>query len=1509
MPVDLLANIEPSTTRVPVDLLAGVPEEESNVLSWRKPQPASVWERVKAIFPEDSAAEAAKAKNALAYSQMLGISPGQAYEFHDEISRQFRDKTVGEKIVTEKKGAGGVVQAGWESSIAGMMFNEKVPKPFESVNQAETWIHGMVAMGIDLPFFMAGYGLGGGTLVSGMAGAFGFHSGLRKMLVDRYTKGEVKGAADMFQRVGNAAKETVKGQIVGGFTGGVKVMAPTAFTVLAPGLETPAAWTMMSEIATMTAAGKLIEGQLPTAKDFVDTAAILLTMHVGTRGYESARARIPEVKAKLQEVFIESGAHPKEILSEIVREREVDPQEDILDVIDRVNAGLKAVAPEAKVEAAKEEIAPPEQTSQARVAPEATGETSIKNATVDAERAARGLPPIETPITERPKNWREQVEAKVDSGEIDPRAMAEKINNLVELGEKPPVLNDEGNHALLYDKKQLQNEHKAVQTEIDNLSEPAPQGKKSKTGAMYWPESDEARLAFDLMKSELKTAQTKSVPDWFRDISKKHKLSATEAVTIMDKYLAGKKPLTDRQAGIFADIVHAAQGEVNANPAMFERMKLGQEGFVEGKVDAASLQVGDELIRKGEKFKVTGKDEDGFLTIKDGETFRVAPDDVLPFDSIKRTGGQTQGDPARLADLEVRRSAIEDALDANEHATKAIGTEQGRALQSRQDMMNEDYSIAAMIRRAKEDGVAITPEIRGKYEKLSKKIEKAQENLRNHNEKAVADTLAKTVKQIQNEEGLSQRKQKREYKKEELDAEFDGLIKEFNKTIGGQLNVGIDPAGVKILIELTRNRIRKGMVAAEDIVDSIYVALTNTGIELSKRDIRDAISQYGVTKEMSKEDIAVKLREAKRQMQLLSALEDAKTAISPARSGLQRDPASDRVRELQREVKQAMRETGIQTARSPEQQWKTSLDAVKTRLKNSIADLVKRMETGKPEAKKAGIQYDEKATELKRIRDKIQEVLDFAEGKKEQTPLPPEQRIRMATVAVEKSIAEYERRITEVDLSAQKKGTATPETPALKALRAERDLLKDLYKTLKDEAKPKKSADQIALESFRKRTEQSIAEYERRLAEGDFSKKAKKEPPTLGEGELRLQYELDKLKKEYTKAAINDRLAQRGFPIIVKDSIIESINLIKAIKSSYDVSAPGRQGFFAFISHPVKGFKNLPEMLRALGSEEAAYRIETEISKRPNAKLYKDAGVSLTERKGSGSKIEEIYRSRWGQLIPGIPASERAFVSFLNLMRVDLFDTMHKSAFSNRRGTPEELKGLGDYVNQATGRGTLKGYENALQGIGTFLWAPKLVLSRFQMVLGTGLWPGGGRTTATRIAVAKEYARILGSLTVIYAVNDLLGTPTEDDPRSSDFGKIRIGNTRIDVLAGVSQATVFMSRVASGETKGLKTGFVMPIRGDYVPYAGTTTWDVISNFLRTKLTPALGLAINLVSGKDLVGNKVTLYDIPEEALVPLAIMDIYDAMEEEGIPSGLALGTLGMFGVGIQTHEQTGARR
>jgi hypothetical protein len=1148
--------------------------------SWRQAPTPTLWEKIKEVFPDDSATQSAKASNALTYSQMLNIAPSVAYEYHDEISKQVQSKLSTEKIITERKGIGGAVSSGIDTSLVGMMARQKVPEPFESIDQIERWIQGMIAMGMDLPFFMAGYAIGGGNPVSGTAGAFGFNAGLRQVLMDRYSKGEVKDAADFFERVGNAAKETIKGEVVGGFVGGAGYMAPAWATKL--GMTPSVGWKATLELATMTAAGKLIEGKLPTTQDLIDNAGILLVMHAGIKGVENAKARIPEIRAKLQEVYVETGVHPKQV-QEIITSGKIDPKEDIIDTIDRVKEEIKQTLPVESVEQVKGEQNAKQETVQTETTIE--GKTSIKNATVDAERAAAGLPPIESPVGKSTRTGTfEEVKAMVDSGEINPKELARKINNMVDIGERPlQYSNEVTNNALLYDKQRIKNEQKSLEGNLNN------------------PEN-------------------------------------------MKRYMD-----------------------------------------------------------------------------------------------------------------------LQEQFDANQKASKAIGTEQGKALQSRQNEIETDYSLSAMLNRSRQDGVEITPEIFNKYKELSDKITKAEGDLAKLNESIAQANIEKTIKIIKNEQGLKQRKQKREVKKEELDAEFDKLIGEFAKTQGSQFGSmlgGIDTANTKILINLAKNRIQKGIVKAEDIVDSIHVALKNAGIEYSKREIRDAISQYGVMKEMSKDEISVQLRNAKQQMRLISKLEDIQAGEMPKKSGFAKEPESVEVKQLKREVAQAMRESGF---------------------------------------------YD-----------------------------------------------------------------------------------------------------QTRLENYRKYRENQIVELERRIKEKDFSK-TKREPLELSEKELSIQYKLDSVKKQYEKARMEDLLSQREGVTVLKDSVFESLNLIKAIKSSFDLSAPFRQGMYAFLSHPIKGFKNIPEMFRALGSEEGAYRIDKTIQGRANYKLYNDANI-LTER-GGGKKAEEMYRSRWAKAIPGIPASERSFTSFLNLMRADLFDSMHKYAFENKKATPEEIRALGDYVNTATGRGTAKGYEKALSAWGDVLWAPKLVLSRFQMILGKDLMPGGERTAATRKAVAREYARILGSIALIYTVNNLLGNEVETDPRSSDFGKIRIGETRIDPLAGVSQATVFMSRVAIGETKSIKTGAIKHIRGDYAPYGGTNTWDVITNFMRTKLTPALGLGINVLTGKNIVGEKVTLYDIPQEALVPLAINDIYEAMNEQGVPAGLALGTLGMFGVGIQTYEQKGAGR
>jgi hypothetical protein len=768
----------------------------------------------------------------------------------------------------------------------------------------------------------------------------------------------------------------------------------------------------------------------------------------------------------------------------------------------------------------------------------------------------------------------------------------------------------------------------------------------------------------------------------------------------------------------------------------------------------------------------------------------------------------------------------------------------------------------------------LTTEQRTKYDALAKQLEDAQKKLLEYEEAKSNNIANVTVAKLKNEVARERRQTKRTYKKEELDIEFKSLVNELNTALGG-LHVGIDPTGVLILGKMAKNRVHSGIITVEGIVDSIYTETKNIGLELSKREIRDAISGYGKTILLSKKEIDVKMRDLRHQMRLTSALEDAQKKQAPLRSGLQRDIPSDTVRALQRQVQQVMKEQGIDSGslRTPEQAWKTSLDAVKTRLKNQIHDIEKQLITGEKTPKKLGIKYDEHATSLKGLRDTFKEILVAVEGKQE---MSPEQRIKIATTAAEKSIAELERRINEKDLTTQKKVSKTPETVELKALREKRDKLRAVYNQMKDDARPRKTS------------------------EGDFTPRELKTVVPDRES-ITLQFSLENAKRKFNEELIKDQLKNRNLAQKAKDTIIETFNLSRSIMTSFDLSAVLRQGGFISFGHPIRALKNFPDMLRALMSEKMQMYIENEIKKRPNYHLYKKHKLFLSEHGVDLKTMEEAYMSRHASKLPGVGASQRAYTTFLNKLRADSFDAMLKELpVNNKKPTPKEIDAIANFVNVATGRGSIGGKEHALVGLNSIFFAPRLVASRLNILGGQPFYRG---TARSRYLVAKEYARFLIGAGTVYTLAKMMGAEVEIDPRSSDFGKIKIGNTRLDPMAGLSQVTTLTARVLTGKTKTLG-GDIKELRGEDVEYGSGDTWEVIARFLRTKLNPATGAMVNIATGRDVVGKPATAGSVTKELFVPMTFGDIYDAMKEQGIPPGAALSILATFGMGLQTYEE-----
>ena len=254
-------------------------------------------------------------------------------------------------------------------------------------------------------------------------------------------------------------------------------------------------------------------------------------------------------------------------------------------------------------------------------------------------------------------------------------------------------------------------------------------------------------------------------------------------------------------------------------------------------------------------------------------------------------------------------------------------------------------------------------------------------------EKALAERqVSKTIERIKNEVAKEQRQVKRTIAKEELSAEFDGLVKELNSVLGGQLNVGVDPMAAVILGKMAKNRVQSGIITVEALVDSIYTAVKNMGIELSKRDIMDAISGYGKYKQLSKDEILVQLRDLKGQMQQISKLEDLQNRQPPLKTGVERRIPSDEERRLIKLVEEAKRKYGIQTV-DPATQLKSSLDAIKTRLTNQITDLESQIASREKIIKnRTKIAYDAEALSLKAKRDSLKKQYDLIFEGPKKTP-------------------------------------------------------------------------------------------------------------------------------------------------------------------------------------------------------------------------------------------------------------------------------------------------------------------------------------------------------------------------------------------------------------------------------------------------------------------------------------------------------------------------------------------
>ncbi len=410
-------------------------------------------------------------------------------------------------------------------------------------------------------------------------------------------------------------------------------------------------------------------------------------------------------------------------------------------------------------------------------------------------------------------------------------------------------------------------------------------------------------------------------------------------------------------------------------------------------------------------------------------------------------------------------------------------------------------------------------------------------------------------------------------------------------------------------------------------------------------------------------------------------------------------------------------------------------------------------------------------------------------------------------------------------------------------------------------------------------------------------------------GQLITKSEIANLEAVFGKALTKVLFGKRDISSIIQDLSFEVINLPRAMLASFDLSAAGRQGIIFSVSHPIASTKAFGRSVRAAASLQYSDDIERITRNTKFGKLADKFGVhsSPTGFAAKLSSKEELYTSRLAEKIPGIAQSERAFTTFLNQQRREVFAVQAKK-WIKRGITPENdpktYQQFAKFVNHATGRGSFENLQpGALTALNATFFSPRFQVSRVQVV-GDLINPK--TTLLARKAIARDLAEFYATGMGIIAMAEMGGAEVEKDPRSSDFGKIKVGNTRYNYWGAFQPMATLFGRAVTGEIKQTATGKIK--KKDLInldPHFGNT----IGMFLRTKLAPVPGRAIDVLFGEDILGRAVEptaefAGRAVFESLVPLFFQDAVDAWRFQGFDAQFPISaTLAFTGIGVQTWE------
>lgn len=881
-------------------------------------------------------------------------------------------------------------------------------------------------------------------------------------------------------------------------------------------------------------------------------------------------------------------------------------------------------------------------------------------------------------------------------------------------------------------------------------------------------------------------------------------------------------------------------------------------------------------------------------------------------------------DPAKIQELERRQADL-----FEEFGKKALsGGRFASALGDIYENSDIQYNLQKKISEYKASNAGEIPaDVEARFREYDKqlkevkvKLVEAQERAKVAEEKTAIDNIKESIKRSKEPKAV--------YGKTRIAKGLDELA----SALGAKLSAtGTESVKVtKALKEIGRGLVEEGLATSKNVVQKIgeYVR-EKFGDKIKFEDYEAKLSDE------FKEDARLKISHT----ELRDLVERGIDNIHDLTAALkERYPDA-----TEREIRDAITGYG-KTVNPNREEIETQLRKMKRvgRIVSALEDIAEKKHPLKSGKQRDKLDADERALN-KELREAMKDLpVDAA---------TEEQQLKTALDATKSRIKnQIEDLQREIDKGEQvPKSTRTVKEDAeLKELREKRDALKEEHdKIFKDDAFKEKKR----LELAKDRAEKKIEDLQRRIKEGDFSKKVTK--PVIADTELiKLNAEKLRIQEAYDKEFYKNKLQNRTKAEKIKDALWEAWGLTRVLRATGEFSFVGVQGLIQTIAHPKIAAEAMKNALRFMGSEAKADNWIREVKSQEWYPTLKKSKLSLTEPHAEVTASEELFYSGWTnhlwdalgsplklkskaafdnwKALNPFKAIERASVGYLDTIRVERFldgKQILEEQGKTFENSPKDYKDMADVINTMTGRASLGAAEQFAPVLTKVFFSPRNWASAVKTATPYGLYHFGKMEPVARKMAIGDFSKFLGLTTSMVALaaaglnnDDDKETGVEFDPRSVDFMKVKLGKRRVDPWGGRQQQVVMQAKLMADALmrvlpEGTIKGAVKKADGEILPlglsHKTPSAEGVLSKMAINKLAPSAQiihryLSTQLKHDGTRVDEYGKAYSLPQEVkdnLYPIYWKTVSDLIKDD--PSALngLLAFYAFFGGNVDVYD------